>query len=204
MSAPAMRMARRAKENRVSAGCLLAAFMAQALVAPVMGLSTDRDQPIEIEADFVEIEDELGVAVYRGNVIVTQGTMRFTGDILTVTYVSGQEIKEFLLEGQPAHFKQRPDNEDEDIKGESLHMRYEVQKDLVHLIEKAKVTQRGQIYTGHRAIYDRRRNILTAYRAEPGEVGTSGQPIPVDQGRVRIIIPPQAGDEPVKKPKKSK
>ncbi|MGH8587433.1 MAG: LptA/OstA family protein, partial [Gammaproteobacteria bacterium] len=90
------------------------------------------------------------------------------------------------------------------IEGESLHMRYEVQKDLVHLIEKAKVTQRGQIYTGHRATYDRRRNILTAYRAEPGEVGTSGQPIPVDQGRVRIIIPPQAGDEPAKKPKKSK
>jgi len=178
--------------------------MAQGLVAPVMGLSTDRDQPIEIEADFVEIEDELGVAVYRGNVIVTQGTMRFTGDILTVTYTSGQEIKEFLLEGQPAHFKQRPDNEDKDIEGESLHMRYEVQKDLVHLIEKAKVTQRGQIYTGHRAIYDRRRNILTAYRAEPGEVGTSGQPIPLDQGRVRIIIPPQARDEPAKKPKKSK
>lgn len=178
--------------------------MAQGLVAPVMGLSTDRDQPIEIEADFVEIEDELGVAVYRGNVIVTQGTTRFTGDLLTVTYTSGREIKEYLLEGQPAHFKQRPDNEDKDIEAESLHMRYEVQKDLVHLFEKAKVTQRGQIYTGHRAIYDRRRNILTAYRAEPGEVGISGQPIPLDQGRVRIIIPPQARDEPAKKPKKSK
>ncbi len=195
--------ARRAKENRVRAACLVAAFLAQGLVAPVMGLSTDRDQPIEIEADFVEIEDELGVAVYRGNVIVTQGTMRFTGDILTVTYTPGQEIKEALLEGQPAHFKQRPDNEDEDIKGESLHMRYEVQKELVHLIEKAKVTQRGQTYTGHRMIYDRLRNILTAYRAEPGEVGTSGQPV-LDQGRVRIIIPPQARDQPAKKPKKSK
>jgi lipopolysaccharide export system protein LptA len=152
---------------------------------------------MEIEADYVEIEDKLGVAVYRGNVVVTQGTIRFTGNTLTVTYTPGQEIKEALLEGQPATFKQRPDNEDTDMEGEALNMRYEVQKELVHLVQKAKVTQKGQTYTGHRMVYDRVRNILTAFRAEPGEVGAKGQP----PERVRIIIPPKPRDEPRKKPK---
>lgn len=178
---------------------LLAAALVVAILGPrsAPGLSTDREQPMEIEADYVEIEDRLGVAVYRGNVVVTQGTIRFTGHTLTVTYTPGQEIKEALLEGQPATFKQRPDNEDTDMEGEALNMRYEVQKELVHLVRKAKVTQKGQTYTGHRMVYDRVRNILTAFRAEPGEVGAKGQP----PERVRIIIPPKPRDEPRKKPK---
>lgn len=189
-----MRSARRHR-----ALCLALGALIQAIVGSASALGTDRDQPIEIEADFVEIEDQLGVAVYRGNVVVTQGTMRFTGDILTITYTPGRDIKEALLEGKPAHFKQRPDHEDRDIEGEALNMRYEVQKELVHLIEKAKVIQRGQTYTGHRMIYDRLKNILTAYGAASGELGAAGQPIPAE--RVRIIIPPKARDPRPKKPK---
>ncbi len=196
MSEPAMRKAR----PRIRSRCLALGALVLALAGSARGLSTDRDQPIEIEADFVEVEDQLGVAVYRGKVVVTQGTMRFTGDILTVTYTPGQDIKEALLEGKPAHFKQRPDNEERDMEAWALNMRYEVQKDLVHLIEQAKVVQRGQTYTGHRMIYDRVKNILTAYGAAPGERGVSGQPLPAE--RVRILIPPKEREKSPKKPKK--
>jgi lipopolysaccharide export system protein LptA len=90
-----------------------------------------------------------------------------------------------------ARFRQTPDDYPEDIEAEALTMRYEALGEVLHLIEKAKVIQRGQTYTGHRMSYDTRRGLLTAQRAEPGEKTPSGSAPPADGGRIRIIIPPK-------------
>ncbi|MDX1519199.1 MAG: LptA/OstA family protein, partial [Gammaproteobacteria bacterium] len=56
-------------------------------IAPVtFALTTDKDQPIEIEADAAELDDRKNVTVYTGNVIVTQGSIRMTGEKMTVYY----------------------------------------------------------------------------------------------------------------------
>ncbi len=160
------------------------------------GLATDREQPIEVEADYVEVDDRIGVAVYRGDVVVTQGTMRFTGKTLTMSYTEGQSLKEALLEGAPATFRQRLENEDQDIEGEAIHMRYEAASELVHLIDNVKVVRRGQIYTGHHMTYDATRNLLTARKAQPGELSPSGSEAAAPDERVKIIIPPEKEAEP--------
>ncbi|MBA1331005.1 LptA protein, partial [Candidatus Endoriftia persephone str. Guaymas] len=43
-------------------------------------LSGDREQPIYLEADSVEIDEASGVSVYIGNVVVSQGSMRLEAD----------------------------------------------------------------------------------------------------------------------------
>ncbi|MFH0352151.1 MAG: lipopolysaccharide transport periplasmic protein LptA [Chromatiales bacterium] len=169
----------------VNSGVLLAGLF---FVSATAALSTDRDQPIEVTADFVEIDDKIGVAIYRGNVIVIQGSTHFTGHTLTLKYAADQQLKEALLEGAPATYRQRPDNEEEDIEGEALNMRYQAQEQLIHMTNKVKIVQRRQIYTGHHMTYDTARNVLKARKARPGELSNDNGA--TDDGRVRIIIPP--------------
>ncbi len=150
-----------------------------------LGLSSDRDQPIEIEADYAELDDIRRVAVYKGNVVVTQGSIRLNGDILTITYTPEHEIKVATLEGKPARFRQRLDNATEDTQGEATKIEYIADQNLLSLIEKAKVIRQKQIYTGHRMVYDTNRDFLTLQSAG----GTSS---PSSAGeRVKIIIPPK-------------
>ena len=133
---------------------LLAVFGSQC-----MALSTDSEQPIEIEADFAELDDEEGTTLYVGNVIVIQGSIRMTGDRLRVNFTEDRDLKEVYLEGQPATFKQTPDDAVHDVEGEALMMEYHALKNLLFLIEKAKVTQGERLFQGHRINYDTEKSI---------------------------------------------
>jgi lipopolysaccharide export system protein LptA len=152
------------------------------------GLSSDRDKPLEIEADSAEMN-----AVYRGNVVAIQGSMRITGDILTIKYTPGHEIREVLVEGNPAHFKQQMDDSGEEAKGEALKMEYHVTQNLLYLIEKAKVTQRRQIYLGHKMSYDTERSFLTIKKGDAHEPGSGNH-------RIKTIILPEKPPAAQKKP----
>ncbi|MEM7542216.1 MAG: lipopolysaccharide transport periplasmic protein LptA [Pseudomonadota bacterium] len=153
-------------------------------------LSTDRDQPIEIEADFAELDDEEGTTIYIGNVVVIQGSMRMTGDRLRVILSEEREVQDAYMEGRPATFKQTPDNAEHDVEGEALLMEYHALINKIHLIEKAKVTQGARLFQGHRINYDTEKSIITARSASAATPAEDTAP-KQRQGRVRIIIPPK-------------
>jgi lipopolysaccharide export system protein LptA len=151
------------------------------------GLSSDRDQPMELEADFGEIDDQVRVTRYKGNVVATQGTMRFTGDTLAIHYNDRGKVEKVLLQGKPATYRQLLDAGEEYTEGEALTIEYHAQQDLLVLTEKAKVTQGAKLFKGHRIDYDVRRNFLKARKATPEELGTE----PSSGGeRIRVILPP--------------
>jgi lipopolysaccharide export system protein LptA len=153
----------------------------------VLALTSDSEQPIQVEADFVELDEGTGITVYKGNVIVTQGSIRMTGDKLTINFTDDQDLKDAYLEGRPAYFKQRPENKDYDTEGEALQIEYHARESLLYLIEAAKLTQGQRLFSGHRITYDTERSILTARKArtteQPG--GQAEKP----RGRVKLIIP---------------
>ena len=155
-----------------------------------IALSTDSQQPIEIEADFAELDDEEGTTVYIGNVIVIQGSMRMTGDRLRVNFTDDRDLKDVYLEGRPATFKQTPDNAADDVEGEALLMEYHALQSMLHLIDKAKVTQGARLFQGHRINYDTDKSIITARSAPAGKPDKEALPAE-PPGRVRIIIPPK-------------
>ena len=158
-----------------------------------MALSTDSQQPIEIEADFAELDDEEGTTLYVGNVIVIQGSIRMTGERLRVNFTEDRDLKEVYLEGKPATFKQTPDNAVHDVEGEALLMEYHALKNLLFLIEKAKVTQGERLFQGHRINYDTEKSIITARSSRAGKADKDELPKETS-GRVRIIIPPKKRD----------
>lgn len=65
-------------------------------------LPSDREQPIRIQADSAELDDKQGVAVYRGDVVITQGTMKVTGDTVTITQNAQGDVEVFTSVGKPA------------------------------------------------------------------------------------------------------
>lgn len=158
--------------------CLLLAVDAAAL-------ATDSEQPIEIQADFAELDDQEGKTIYVGNVVVTQGSIKMTGDKLKVNFSEARDLEDIFIEGRPAYFKQTPDSGD-DVEGEGLLIEYHAQKNLLHLIEKAKLTQGDRIFTGNRINYDTEKSLITA-RAAPKPPPGAVEPAP--RRRVRIIIP---------------
>jgi len=143
-------------------------------------LSTDRDQPMSIEADRVELNDGKGISTYHGNVKVTQGTLELTGDTMTV-YNKGNKVEKVIMEGKqgkPATYKQRPDNKDQDVRAKALRMEYFTDPEYIVLQKQAEVEQEGDRLRSERIEYDVARDKVNAGTNQPNE-------------RVRITIQPR-------------
>lgn len=71
--------------------CVPVALMAQG--APVSfgtGENTS-DQPVEVTADQLDLNQQAGTALFTGNVVITQGIMRLTGPRVDVSYGPGPD-----------------------------------------------------------------------------------------------------------------
>lgn len=159
-------------------------------------LSSDKDQPIEIEADSAELDDKQGVTVYRGGVVVTQGSMRITGDIMTVHYTENQELDHVIVEGRPAHYRQLPDHSKIHDEAWAKRMEYYAKQGLVVLIDDAKVKQENvPSMTAERIEYDTINSRVRARSAPAASGREAGEAAPRPGERVRIIITPRKKTE---------
>lgn len=151
-------------------------------------LSSDREQPMHIEADQAELDEQQGISIYIGNVKVTQGTLVLTGDHMTV-YNQGEQIEKVILLGKPATYRQRPDGKDEDMHAKALRMEYYAQPERVILLQEAVAWQGKSTFRSDRIVYD-----VPQDRVNAGD--SSG-----DQ-RVHIILQPKPrpADNPEQKP----
>jgi lipopolysaccharide export system protein LptA len=116
--------------------------------------SGDQEQPIDIEADSVDIDEAKGRSIYLGNVRVTQGSMQLLADKVTVLHAGG-EAEKFIATGSPTRFRQLPDDSDVPIKARALRMEYQIQGDLITLIEQAIVVQGRDTMRSDRIVWDR-------------------------------------------------
>ena len=120
-------------------------------------------QPIEIEADTAEMDDVSKITIYRGNVIVTQGSIKMTGHTMTVHFDKNNDMELVIMNGTPATYRQLPDDGKVFDEAEALQMEYYALKNYVILIDRALVTQEGLKFSGKRIEYD---TILSKVKAE--------------------------------------
>ncbi len=152
-------------------------------------LSTDSQQPVEITADFAELDDESGRTTYLGNVVVVQGSIRMTGDRLRASFDVNRQLEDVFVDGKSAFFKQTPDGGKEDIEGYALEIEYHAKKDQLVLIKDARLTQGARLFEGYRINYDTKRSIITG-RGAPATGGTDSAKNAA-AGRIKVIIPPK-------------
>ena len=148
--------------------CLLLITQAAAPLAP------DKNQPIELAADSVDIDEAKGVSVYRGDVDLRQGSIRLRAVVVTV-YQVGRRAGKVVAEGRPVKFEQRA--EKGPVKGEARKVEYEVKSENLVLSGDAVLVQGQDSMRSDRIVYDRVRSVVKAGGAAQGKQ------------RVRISIP---------------
>jgi lipopolysaccharide export system protein LptA len=160
---------------------LLVALLA-ALSGPAGALSTDKDQPLDLEADSAEIDEARGMSIYTGNVIATQGSMRLESDRLVVHH-SGTKAERLEAEGQPARFQQLADGSPEPVKARARKLEYRFDSEELVLTGDAIVLQGKDTFQSDRITYDRVRSVVKGGAAAKGKE------------RVRITVDPKGRDK---------
>ncbi len=153
----------------------------------LMALSSDREQDMQVEADNAELDGIEGFSIYRGNVIVTQGSMRITGHTLTVHFDDEGDMELAIMNGSPATYRQLPDGAEQYDEARAQKMEYYPLQDSVILIDRAWVKNPdGSTMTGNRIEYD---TVLSRVKvrgqAPAAETDGAGEDA---GGRVKIII----------------
>ena len=128
--------------NKLQNQLILLSLVALPMLA--WGLSSDRQQPMMIEADRVELDDAKGVSIYRGRVKVAQGTLLLTGETMTV-HNKGNRKEKDIVEGKPATYQQPPDNKDQDVHAKALRMEYYTNPEHIILLKQAEVVQQCEV-----------------------------------------------------------
>ena len=166
---------------------ILCLALLASVAAPAAAQSGDANQPIRIQANAATLDDRKNVAVYTGNVIITQGSMRLTGSRVTLTLDNAGEVQKLVSTGSPATFRQTPAG-GKQVDARALTIEYHADTERVVLIDQAFLEQAGNTFQGQRVTYDIQRQVVDAGRAAAGD-GESSE-------RVEIIIQPRKGTEP--------
>lgn len=140
-----------------------------------LALESDVDKPIEVEADSVEIDEGNNKSVYKGNVVLVQGSIRLTADRVTVIQ-NDDKSDQIQAVGNPVRITQKPADGKKPVKGHSSRMEYYVDSDMLYLIGNAVLTQDQDTFKSDRIAYDRKKSLIKG--------GTSAQ----GKTRVRVTI----------------
>ena len=148
----------------------------------------DRDQPVNVEADSVEIDDKKEEAVFSGNVVLTQGTLMLKADRIVVKQGEGG-FQSGVANGKPAYFRQKREGYDDFIEGEAERLVYNGEAEKIELFTKAKLKRGGDEVRGAYISY----NALTEFFEVNSGDNTATSP-GSPRGRVRAIIQPRNYD----------
>ena len=161
---------------------LLLAACCAALVQPALAEKADREKPIEITADTGMLDQLKGITVWRGNVIVIQGTLKVEADEVTVTR-DGQGNQTLVAFGKPVKFRQKMDDKNEYIEGEGSRVDYTTINNLAILTGNARVKRGGDLVVGNVITYNTSTEV---YEVKGG--GPANGP---SKGRVTVILQPE-------------
>ena len=164
-------------------------FILSVMMNAAFALSTDKQKDIEIEADSAEMDDLKGITIYRGNVIVTQGSIHMTGHTMTVHFDDNGDMELVIMQGRPATYRQLPDNSETYDEAEALQMEYYALKDYIILIDNALVTKpNGSRMSGQRIEYDTVLSKVIAKGSTRTTKTKDGETEKKSDGRVKITI----------------
>ena len=148
----------------------------------VLSEKSDKDKPIEIEADSMTVDDSKSTSIYEGDVILTQGTLIIKADTLIVRE-DKQGFQHSTSIGKPTTFKQKMEGSDKFIQGKALRIEYDGHMDKIHLYKNAEVKRGDDIVVGDYITYDANAEIA---KAMSNNSYTSGK-----KSRTKAIIKPK-------------
>jgi lipopolysaccharide export system protein LptA len=183
--------------NRAAPSCAWLALAASATLLfthapPAAAERADRDKPTQIEGDKCVTEELKQVSVCSGNVVLTRGTLRITGERMEVREdpEGYRHATVIAAPGGLATFRQRQDTTrpgvEEYVEGAAERVEYDERAETVRLIQRAlwkrlENEQPRDEIAGSLITYDSR---TSTYSVAGGEGGSG-------DGRVRLILSPR-------------
>ena len=158
-------------------------------VGPVHALQSDREKPAVIEADEVELDFNTGERIYKGNVVVEQGTLLIKGDKMVVKYKE-DKMETATAWGNPASFKQRPDGKDQDVLGKGRIIVLNQIQNTLTLTSNASLKQGTDWANGEIIIYNMDTDKMTIKSTGGGSKKAKADAESGKKKRARVIIMP--------------
>mgnify|MGYP001165936111 FL=1 len=154
------------------------------IALPASADRADRDKPVNLEADRVDLDDAKKEGVFVGSVTLTQGTLTIKADKIIVKQ-DAEGFQYGIAYGNPAHFRQKREGYDEYIEGFSERLEYDGKNDKVQMFTNARMQRGGDEVRGDYISY----NAVTEFYQVigGGKSANSGDP----QGRVHAVIQPK-------------
>jgi len=122
------------------AALLLPVLLAWPLNAPAV--DNERQLPVNVRADRIDVNQKKGISLYRGHVVFSQGTLRLKAARAEVQS-RANVIETVTAEGKPVTFRHRPEGLVEFIEGEANRAVYHAPTRRVDLYGEVEV-QRGR------------------------------------------------------------
>ena len=141
----------------------------------------DRDKPINVEADSVQVNDAKRTAIYDGHVVLSQGTLVINADRIEVRQ-DDKGVVTGVATGKPAYFRQKMDNSTEFAEGWAKRIEYDGQGNKIRLLGQAQLKRGIDELRGEQITYDSASEFFQAK-------GAAG-------GRVRAVIRPRSSASP--------
>jgi len=153
---------------------------------PLFAQSTDKEAPVHIEADRVEMHERDDLSIYKGNVKITKGSIRISGDKILIKSRDGK-LDHIKVNGQPATFFQINDL-NEEVSAQSIEMMYLAENSMLELKQQALLVKNQNKFSSEHIIYDAHNDIVKA--------GHDNKTSNNDKPRVKITLHPEQTSEP--------
>ena len=177
---------------RIRFVCVLLGLIA---LAPAFAKQADRAQPMQVRAKhFDGFQKPNSVSTLQGDVVITQGSLRATGDEAKVYLDAATQISHVLITGAPAHIQQLDDSGNL-MQGHAAHIDYDSVHGIAVLSGDAEVTQKGRgTAHGDKLTYNTQTSLMTGESAGDGMVHMTFLPKPREApGTPQVPAPAAAG-----------
>ena len=127
-------------------------------------LESDREQPIRIQADAAIVDETNGSSVYKGNVLITQGTLKVMANEVEIFTAAGEVIEIIATTDKDsavlAHYQQQINEAMEMVVADAQKITYLVQEERLHLAGDARLQKIQDVFTGQLLSYDLKRGVV--------------------------------------------
>ena len=117
---------------------VLAAVAALLLGGAAHAEKADREKPIHLESDRVTVDEAKQLAIFEGNVVMTQGTLTIRGDRMQVRQ-DEEGFRYGTTWGDLAYFRQKREGYDEYIEGWAERIEYDGRADKMQMFNRASM-----------------------------------------------------------------
>ncbi len=143
----------------------------------------DREKEIQVLADKLTADDAKKEAVYEGNVVITQGTMRITSSRIVVREDS-EGFRTYVATGSPVTYRQKRDKVDDWVDAVAERAEFDDRSETLRLYSGARLKSSQGELNGDFISYDRNKEFFQVTGAPPGA------PV-ANPSRVKATIVPQ-------------